>query len=88
MTYDEEVEASFRDNPDLISMKLKDIAKFFFIQGELSNSNARMAQEYLYKQAVRFLSESDRETLKRQVGGMYGNPLEEKNIASFKADNA
>lgn len=77
MSRDEEVEACFRENPKLVEMSLKQLGLYFFIQGELSNSNAREAAENLYSQAVRFISEEDRKRLKGQLGVMYREPVAE-----------
>jgi hypothetical protein len=39
-TYDSEVAAIFEKNPQLMGSSMIEIAKFFFIQGELHQSNA------------------------------------------------
>lgn len=71
MSRDEEVEACFKENPQLLEMSLKQLGLYFFIQGELSNSRAREAAENLYFQALRFISDEDKKRLKGQLGSLY-----------------
>lgn len=40
---DKEIEQIFQDNPDLLGKSMKAIAKYFYIQGELSSSHTREA---------------------------------------------
>ena len=40
---DEEVEACFRENPELVNKTIRQIAQFFLIQGELKYSSIKNA---------------------------------------------
>ena len=48
-TMDKEIAKCFEENPELIHKSMKDVAAFFYIQGQLYKSNAAEAmQQRLY----------------------------------------
>lgn len=46
MTVEEEVDACFRENPHLVGRSLKEIATWFFVQGELRYSHLRQVANH------------------------------------------
>lgn len=55
-----EIDQCFAENPDLVNKTLKQIAMFFHIQGELSNSHERQREKEranYYRQKLKILDE-------------------------------
>ena len=58
-TYDSEVQKIFEANPQLMGSSMIEIAKYFFIQGELHQSNTMEAMRQRFIHFTKHMDEED-----------------------------